>query len=212
MAYIYEILNTMNDKVYVGKTEFSLEKRFSEHCREALKVRCEKRPLYAAMRKYGVDKFYIKLIEETDCPEEREVFWIDQRQSYHKGYNATHGGDGKKYLDYDKIIATYTILNNIEDTAKEFGIHRKTVSKILQANDVHTISGQEASLNKLGRAVEQYDLAGNYLGTFQSVKAAAKAIGKIAGRGGSGGPTGHISAACRGDRKTAYGYVWKYTE
>ena len=32
----------------------------------------EKRPLYEAMKKYGVENFELTLIEETDIPEERE--------------------------------------------------------------------------------------------------------------------------------------------
>ena len=28
MAYIYQIVNDINGKIYVGKTEFSIEKRF----------------------------------------------------------------------------------------------------------------------------------------------------------------------------------------
>ena len=46
MAYIYEIINDINDKKYIGKTEFSIEKRFKEHCRDAFKEGEEKRPLY----------------------------------------------------------------------------------------------------------------------------------------------------------------------
>lgn len=32
MSYIYKIINDINNKIYVGKTDFSLEKRFKEHC------------------------------------------------------------------------------------------------------------------------------------------------------------------------------------
>ena len=68
MAYIYQIINDINDKIYVGKTEFSIEKRFKEHCRDAFKERSEKRPLYSAMRKYGVEpmkllKLRLKLVK-----------------------------------------------------------------------------------------------------------------------------------------------------
>ena len=66
MAYIYKIINQINDKCYIGKTEFSIEKRFKEHCQEAFRERSEKRPLYAAIRKYGIENFKIYLIEETD--------------------------------------------------------------------------------------------------------------------------------------------------
>jgi predicted GIY-YIG superfamily endonuclease len=54
MAYIYEIYNDINDKVYIGKTECSIEKRFKQHCQEAFKQRSFDRPLYRAMRKYGI--------------------------------------------------------------------------------------------------------------------------------------------------------------
>lgn len=107
MAYIYQITNEINGKIYVGKTNFSIEKRFKEHCRDAFKERNEKRPLYAAIQKYGIENFSVKLLEETDNPEERERFWIEKLGSFKYGYNATLGGDGKRYLDYDLIVATY---------------------------------------------------------------------------------------------------------
>ena len=59
MAYIYRIINDINSKVYVGKTENPIEKRFKEHCVDAFRDRNEKRPLYAAMRKYGIEHFHI---------------------------------------------------------------------------------------------------------------------------------------------------------
>ena len=69
MAYIYQITNDVNQKIYIGKTENSIEKRFKEHCWDASRERNEKRPLYNAMRKYGVEHFHIELIEETNNPE-----------------------------------------------------------------------------------------------------------------------------------------------
>lgn len=75
MAYIYKIYNDINDKLYIGKTmHINIEKRFKEHCRDALKTRNDNRPLYRAMRKYGVDKFHIAIIEETAEPNIRETY------------------------------------------------------------------------------------------------------------------------------------------
>ena len=108
MAFIYKITNDINDKVYIGKTEFSLKKRFKEHCNAMRESRRERRPLYSAMKKYGTEHFHIELIEETDNPEEREMYWIKQYDSFGNGYNATLGGDSKKYLDYDKIVELYS--------------------------------------------------------------------------------------------------------
>lgn len=92
MAYIYRIVNDINDKIYIGKTQFSIEKRFRQHCKDSQRQQCSKRPLYNAMKKYGIQHFSIELIEETNNPEEREKFWIKQYNSYKNGYNATLGG------------------------------------------------------------------------------------------------------------------------
>ena len=105
MAYIYQITNKINGKVYIGKTEFSIEKRFKEHCRDFLREKNEKRPLYAAMRKYGVENFEISLIEETDNPNEREIFWIEYFGTFKYGYNATLGGDGTIIYNHNLIIS-----------------------------------------------------------------------------------------------------------
>lgn len=112
MSYIYIIRNTINQKVYIGKTNLSLEKRFNEHIKDSKKEKYEKRPLYNAMNKYGADKFSIHLIEETNNPEEREIYWIREYDSYKNGYNATLGGDSRRRLDYDLIVSTYNNLGN----------------------------------------------------------------------------------------------------
>lgn len=65
MGYIYIIKNRINDKVYIGKTDLDINKRFKEHVKDSRRRRCEKRPLYSAMRKYGCEHFYVELIEET---------------------------------------------------------------------------------------------------------------------------------------------------
>ena len=88
-------------------TERTIEERFKEHCYDYKRRSFEKRPLYAAMKKYGTEHFHIELIEETNNPEEREQYWIRFYNSYGNGYNATIGGDGKRYIDYDKIIQVY---------------------------------------------------------------------------------------------------------
>ena len=208
MAYIYQITNKINGKIYIGKTEFSIEKRFHEHCRDYLKRNTEHRPLYAAMRKYGVENFSIELIEETDLPNEREVYWIEHKQSFKNGYNATIGGDGKRYIDYDLVVATYKELGIQKRVAEKLGICPDTVSNILKERDIPVLTNSAAAALCTGKIVNQYDLDGNYIQSFASAKAAAESIGKITTT--SNGASSHISDVCRGKRKTAYGYKWKF--
>ena len=209
MAYIYQIINNINGKIYVGKTEFSIEKRFKEHCEDAFKNGKEKRPLYAAMRKYGIEHFHIELIEETNNPEERECYWIEQKQSFKYGYNATIGGDGRKYIDYDLVIATYKETQNVAETARRLNIDRSHASSILHLNNVDVLSTNEVNQKRLGKIVNQYTLTGEYIQSFPSAKTAADSLGKTTST--SKGATSHITDVCRGKRKTAYGYIWKFS-
>jgi len=75
---IYKIFNDVNDKVYIGKTLHSIEKRFAEHIADSKRKRNELRPLYAAMNKYGIEHFHVELIETVDSTllNEREKYWI----------------------------------------------------------------------------------------------------------------------------------------
>ena len=208
MAYIYQITNDINGKIYIGKTERTVQERFKEHCKDAYRRNFENRPLYAAMRKYGIQHFHVETLEETNAPEEREIYWIEIKGSFKNGYNATLGGEGKRYIDYDLVVATYQEVKNQNEVARRMGIDASTVRKILNAKEIKRPLNFEVSAVVNGKIVNQYDLKGNYIQSFPSAKAAADSLGKITTT--SNGASSHISDVCRGKRKTAYGYKWKF--
>ena len=160
------------------------------------------------MQKYGVENFTIELIEETSSPEEREKYWIEFYGSFKNGYNATIGGDGRPYIDYDLVVATYKATLNCNETARQLKIDPHTVSKILNNRQIEKLSNKDAVQKALGKIVNQYTLEGEYIQSFPSAKAAAMALGKITTT--SNGASSHISAVCNGKRKTAYGYKWAW--
>lgn len=211
MAYIYQIVNKINGKVYVGKTNFSLEKRFREHCYDAFQLRCEKRPLYAAMRKYGIENFYIELLEETNEPESKEIYWIEKLGSFKTGYNATQGGDGARYLDYDLIVATYQELKSEKATAEKMGIDVGSVRVALKERSEKIYTSQEVNRRQSGTVIKQLDKNnGELIQVFATVKDAARHIRP--NTSSLGGVTSHITEVCKGKRQSAYGYKWKYAE
>lgn len=202
MAYIYQIINDINKKVYVGKTEFSIEKRFKEHCKDAFKERDEKRPLYSAMRKYGIEHFHIELLEETDNPEEREIYWIERLKSFKTGYNATQGGDGRRYLDYDLILRVYQETQEIKKTAEILGHDSHTVSRIVKQFGEIVQTHAEVG-KKYGKPIAQYSKDGVLLAIFDNIAEASRTINK---------PRAHISQCANNKRNSAYGFVWKFIQ
>ena len=78
------------------------------------------------MRKYGIEHFYIEEIEQTDNPEEREIYWIEYYQSFKYGYNATLGGDGKRLRNYNLIYTLYQQGKNIKEISEILHYDEKT--------------------------------------------------------------------------------------
>lgn len=202
MAYIYRIINDINDKVYIGKTERQIQLRFQEHCSCFVKKQYEKRPLYSAMKKYGIEHFHIELIEETDNPEEREKYWIEQYGSFKYGYNATIGGDGKKYLDYDLIYRTYLDNKNITKTAQLCNCGVDSVKKIISQKGITNRNIEEnRRINSLKPIAKLDKNTGEILEVFSSVAEVELKYPNT---------NRHISSVCKGKRKSCGGFGWKY--
>lgn len=212
MAYIYQIQNDVNDKIYIGKTEFSIEKRWKEHCKDCQNRKYENRPLYSAMRKYGIEHFHISLLEETDFPEEREQYWIDKLNTYKYGYNATKGGDGTRYLDYDLVCSMYNELQNCAEISRILKIDEHSVSKILKIKNIEILRSSEYAKQHYSKPVAKCDLkTGQILETFSSATEAAADIKQNSEyKACLATISGHIRLVCQGKRKTAYKYKWKF--
>ena len=208
MGYIYKISNDINDKVYIGQTRQPLHQRWSMH-----KQHSKTKPnlLYRAMRKYGIEHFSIEIIEECDenLLNEREVYWINFYDSYHRGYNMTIGGeqgsDGRPPIFQEQILSIYTQNPQLSfgEIAQKVGCTVKTVSVVLNSQ------GKESAFKKhSGIPVQQLSLNGDFIQEYHSAREAVVALGKNPGCGTS------ILNVCKQKPgcHTAYGYKWKFKE
>ncbi|MHA2180991.1 MAG: GIY-YIG nuclease family protein, partial [Promethearchaeota archaeon] len=108
-GYIYKATNTINGKVYIGKTKKTIEKRWSQHLNEADKLKSlrEANPnekiwgshLNNAIIKYGANVFSLNQEDIGDNKAElleKEKYYIKEYDSMNpdKGYNMTEGGEG----------------------------------------------------------------------------------------------------------------------
>lgn len=128
MAYgiIYEIQCSHSGKSYVGQTTRGLKSRWAKHVEFAR--RGGKTHLAAAIRAYGPDAFTIQVLEE--CPDrqqlnDRESFWINQKDSLNQGYNLTTGGDAREWSleSRQRFSANHPLRGKTGSEHPAFGYH-----------------------------------------------------------------------------------------
>ena len=215
MGYIYCITNLINEKKYVGKTTYSVTKRFQEHCRDSKKERCERRPLYDAMNKYGIENFVVK--ELIECPNDEldsyEKMYIVKLQTYgHNGYNATKGGDGSILFDYDKIIETYALGGTMTECAAKMHCSVDTVKKVLTINNIPIRHNRRGCCSD-PKKVEQYSLEGVFIKEWESITLAAHwLVDNGYAKTYNSGVKQKIRLCMRGKNKTAYKFIWKFPQ
>ena len=95
------------------------------------------------------------------------------------------------HIDCDK---TNNRIENLEWVTQQENIDHAKINGL--------ITCEKATLKKY-RKVSQFDLSMNLIREWNSLKEAGEFLGK---------PSSNISKCCNGEIKTAYGYVWKYTE
>lgn len=103
---IYKVTNTLNGKIYIGKTKQSLSKRKARHYESANHK--SDTNFHSALRKYPKEVFLWEI--EMECTDENELnesemYFINKYDTYKTGYNMTLGGNGG--LTFKKGDALY---------------------------------------------------------------------------------------------------------
>lgn len=92
--YIYQILNKINNKCYIGQSK-NCQRRFKEHKTALNNNKHENSYLQYAWNKYGSDNFEFKILEDkTENYNDLEKQWIKKLNSIiPHGYNVLPGGE-----------------------------------------------------------------------------------------------------------------------
>ena len=208
MGYIYKITNLINNKVYIGKTERTVQERWVEHKKKASQLDL---PLYRAMQKYGIDSFNIESIEECDNKEidKRENYWIKFYNSCEKGYNCSLGGEGGiLYLPEEiilDIIKKYESGERLDLICKSYHHDYSVIRRILieRGVQINTHAGP-AKLSKRIYAINPINLQIEEI--YSSISEAGRALA-TEGRNPRA-IANHISKY-KDTSTISHGYLWK---
>lgn len=206
MGIIYIIKNTINEKVYIGQTSRTLEIRWKEYLRH---YKRGDQAIYAAMRKYGIENFFVEKIEECeeDRLDEREIYWIQKYNSFNNGYNSTLGGrfEGFATDQINEVLLLWEQGYTVNKIVEQTSLNVETVRGYLNKNNIDhnqiRARANKAIAKSKSKPVFQYDKNNNFIKEWPSTMEAERVLG-INHR--------NISAVCNGKRKTAGNYIWTY--
>lgn len=178
-GFIYIIKNTVNSKVYIGQTRTSIDQRWKEHLRHA---QYGDQVINKAMKKYGIDKFYIETLEICDISilDEREMYYIDLYDSTDKskGYNVSIGGNTprfkRKTLSISDLIDLYVNKEfTLEEIASKFEVSRYIISTELRNAGI-TIRDRHDSASRYNKIPKE--TLENALKIGKSLRGSAKVL------------------------------------
>jgi hypothetical protein len=122
-------------------------------------------------------------------------------------FGKTHAGESKKKMSEARVGKTHAEKTKQKMSEAKIGktLSEETKQKISESKrgEKHPMYGKPGEKHHSSKKVYQYDLEGNILGSFGSGREAARHLKKK--------DSSIISKCALGERKTAYGFVWMYT-
>lgn len=140
MTGIYKITNLLNGFIYIGQS-INIYNRWNQHRNRSFNSNAKdyNTPLYQDIRKYGLENFEFKIIEEClkEDLDDKEQYWIEYYDSFFNGYNESFGGTihcSKSMFSKEKFIGIITDLKTTtmihSEIAKKWDISTEMVQGI----------------------------------------------------------------------------------
>lgn len=108
MNCIYKITNTLNNKIYIGKTT-NIKRRIKEYKYKSKKLNSHTNYLIMqVIHNYGFENFKFEIVEDNiplELLDDREIYWIKHfnAKDPNIGYNSKDGGVGGSMNTISKI-------------------------------------------------------------------------------------------------------------
>lgn len=193
---IYQIRNLVNCKVYIGSSK-DIDKRWFNHKKRALGGYHKNKHLQSAILKYGINNFMLEILEYTDEYQlfDREQFYLDKiKPEYNKA---------KKVGGGLLVAPGYFVGKNnpmFGRSSKDIIIEKHGIEKGNRLWNDMNIKRSVNGKGKGGKPVIQIK-NGTIVAEFDTITQAADLTGIHF--------TG-IHQVCKGGRKTAGKFNWKY--
>lgn len=193
---VYVIKNLINSKSYIGCSN-NIEKRLSNH-KSALKNNNHYNiKLQRAYNKYGKENFIFESLELCDISElfKLEDVWCKKLDSINNGYNISNTNP----LNKNRITEEIKIKISNSKKGKPGGNKGTKWSSESRLK----MSNSRKGIPLIKRKLIQYDKNMNVLKIWDSESQAKESLGL---------KTHHINECCSGRRKSASGFIWKYSQ
>jgi group I intron endonuclease len=158
--YVYKITNTINGKVYIGKTTMPrVNDRWKDHRRKLRIGQHVNVHLQRAYNQYGIENFAYEVLEEHSCKEallESEMVNIIRYRSCNRdfGYNMTFGGEGSEMTPEVRAKISKFASTRTGEKNPFFGkTHSPEVRQILSASSTGRVPSEKArqKMSKAGK-------------------------------------------------------------
>lgn len=203
---IYVILNTINNKRYIGSSKNILQ-RLRQH-RHQLRhnIHCNKH-LQSSFNKYGENIFIMSKIEFCDDLIEKEKYYIQLYNVLNPKYGYNKATNIVDTSGYKWTLESRIKLSNSKKGKK---IHPNTLKALINSNKNRVYkkgrnfhpNGIPVACESNKKPVLQYDLYGNFIKEYDCIKSASY----------DGFNKHGISYCCKNKRDHSGGYIWKFKQ
>lgn len=114
---VYKITNTINNKVYIGQTKQTLNRRKSQHKYHA-SLSKPKFVISRAIKKYGIDSFIFEILDYAKSNQELNIMEGKYIQLF-KSYDKNFGYNVEKLSDNNKIYVSQETRNKLKITSSK---------------------------------------------------------------------------------------------